>query len=71
MKEGVCTRCNCHSTGADGTTCSPNGQCTCNTGYEGLDCSQCTADHYDSSGVCLGKISLYLNLDLVLDLLVY
>lgn len=31
------------------------GVCHCNTGYEGVDCSQCTSTHYGRGGLCYPK----------------
>ena len=32
--------CGCDSTGSSSTTCTPQGQCTCNSGYTGRTCSE-------------------------------
>ena len=52
LKDGACTPCSCHATGATGPTCDATGQCTCSPGYATLDCSQCATAYYDLSGVC-------------------
>ena len=41
--------CNCNTSGTIGssTTCSDTtGQCSCDTGYTGIDCDECEADFY-------------------------
>ena len=49
----VVQACTCDAPGSIGTTCADStGQCTCNAGYTGLDCGQCTDLYYEDSGSC-------------------
>ncbi|XP_059850021.1 multiple epidermal growth factor-like domains protein 9 isoform X1 [Hypanus sabinus] len=43
---GQCTRCECHTTGAESSQCDSMGKCHCKPGVTGPKCSQCQPLHY-------------------------
>ena len=52
----ILTACNCIGVGSVDSNCDPSGVCTCNTGYTGNKCGQCTATYYRPSGnLCSGR----------------
>ena len=48
--------CGCQTPGSTSNTCSNDGKCTCNIGYEGDKCSECTIEYYKTAAGCSGTI---------------
>ena len=48
--------CDCQTPGSTSNTCSNDGRCTCNIGYEGDKCSECTNEYYKTQAGCSGTI---------------
>ena len=42
--------------GSKSYTCSNDGKCTCNVGYEGHKCSECANEYYKTQAGCSGTI---------------
>ena len=48
--------CGCQTPGSTSNTCSNDGKCICNIGYEGDKCSECTSEYYKTQAGCTGII---------------
>ena len=48
--------CGCQTPGSTSNTCSNNGKCTCNIGYEGDKCSECANEYFMTPAGCSGTI---------------
>ena len=55
--------CNCDTNGTDDISCSSNGICNCNEGYDGVKCNLCATGYFQNvNGICQGifKIPFYI-----------
>ena len=48
--------CGCQTPGSTSNTCSNDGKCTCNIGYEGDKCSECASEYFKTQAGCSGTI---------------
>lgn len=53
LPNGLCLACACHKDGSVHNIChNTTGQCLCNYGVEGRDCSLCSPRHAFLNGIC-------------------
>ena len=48
--------CSCQRPGSKHYTCRNDGKCTCQIGYKGDKCSECTSKYYKTQAGCSGTI---------------